>query len=171
MNTATIPAGLVRERCHRFTAVAVAAIATMLFTAFTAAILVRRTGPDWRPAPLPGILALTTAVILASSVTLEVARRRGGGRWLGVTATLGLAFLAGQVAAWLQLDAAGVLDRRNVHGAFLVTIAAVHAVHVLGGLSALVLARRNAAAFAAGSVFWHFVGIVWVWIYAMLGAF
>src|SRR6266851_3914243 len=49
---------------------------SMLFIGFTSAYIVRRTGIDWRPLPLPRLLWWNTAALLLSSVALEVARRR-----------------------------------------------------------------------------------------------
>src|SRR5947209_12862335 len=52
------------------------AASVMLFAAFTSAFFVRRgLSNDWRPTPMPRILWLNTAVLVASSVALEQARR------------------------------------------------------------------------------------------------
>src|SRR5437016_14193163 len=89
--------------------VAVAAI-TMSFAAFTSSLIIRQaSGNDWRHLALPGILYLNTVVLLASSLTVELARRKGISSlasmrsWLHLTFTLGAAFLAGQTFAWHQL--------------------------------------------------------------------
>jgi heme/copper-type cytochrome/quinol oxidase subunit 3 len=75
---------------------------------------------------LPSILYFNTLVLVASSVTLEIARRRvttfmGGlksqvespARWLYVTLFLGLLFVAGQYVAWLQLRSEGLYLATN----------------------------------------------------------
>ena len=99
----------------------------MTFAAFTSALIVRQGASlDWRHLTLPPVLYLNTLVLLASSVTLEIARRRvavfmGGGRtsdpnparWLYVTAFLGVVFVAGQYAAWLQLRSEGLISRHQ----------------------------------------------------------
>lgn len=79
---------------------------------------------SWRAVPVPPLLWLTTAVLVLSSLTMEIARRHifretdvmdewlGLGRpaarralpWLVATWLLGLVFLAGQWSAWLQLN-------------------------------------------------------------------
>ena len=52
------------------------AASTMLFAAFTSAMVVRRgLSDDWVSMPKPPILLVNTVVLLASSVALEVARR------------------------------------------------------------------------------------------------
>src|SRR5271155_4351104 len=85
---------------------------TMTFAAFTSALIVRQGGAvDWRHISLPPVLYLNTLVIIGSSFTLEIARRRiasfmeglrdkdhtgSPARWLYVTLFLGLLFVAGQ---------------------------------------------------------------------------
>src|SRR3989442_2571195 len=88
---------------------------TVLFAAFTSTFLVRRAEADWRAAPLPPILWLTTAIILGSSAALEQGRRHGrrGGitrlhAWLVPATRLGVAFLAGQLLASAQVGTAGI---------------------------------------------------------------
>src|SRR5438552_9441811 len=75
---------------------------TMTFLAFTSALVVRQgSALDWRHLALPRILYLNTLVLFASSVVLEVARRKVGAfmggrrsqitsptRWLVITLLL-----------------------------------------------------------------------------------
>ena len=157
-----------RERCNRLTVVVIMAMATMLFAAFAGAYLIRRTAADWQPVPLPGLLAITTAIIVLSSITMELAKRGSSPRWLGATIALALAFLAGQIVAWQQLGAAGYGDLRIIHGAFFVTLASVHAVHLLGGIAVLLRARKRPELIGLCAPYWHFVGIVWILLYTML---
>src|SRR6266403_331232 len=79
----------------------------MLFVALTSAYIVRSASSnDWQPIAMPKVLWLSTALILISSMTMEVSRRslkqqrdRDYGRWLIMTVALGLAFLATQLFA------------------------------------------------------------------------
>src|SRR5580693_5253823 len=92
---------------------------SMTFAAFTSALIVRQgSANDWRHITLPPVLYLNTLVIVASSFTLEIARRRVAAfmgsaqskddrdqagnpvRWLYLTLFLGLLFMAGQAFAW-----------------------------------------------------------------------
>ncbi len=164
--------------------VALAAI-TMSFAALTSALFVRQgSGLDWQHITLPPILYANTLVLLASSVTLEVARRRisryergienpvaGPMRWLVITLALGLLFVAGQYVAWLQLKAAGLYLSTNPNCSFFYVFTAVHALHVLGGLAGLVyvigklnrsILRRST--FAAAAQYWHFMDILWLYL-------
>jgi cytochrome c oxidase subunit 3 len=161
----------------------------MTFAAFTSALIVRQgSSLDWRHLTLPRVLYLNTLVLLASSVTLEISRRRiavfmGGPRtfdlnpslWLYVTLVLGLVFVAGQYAAWLQLRSEGLFLATNPASSFFYLLTAVHALHVLGGLGGLtyvirklhrvVLRRSTLDTF---SRYWHFMGILWVYLLLLL---
>jgi cytochrome c oxidase subunit 3 len=168
--------------------VVLAAIA-MTFAAFTSALIVRQgSSLDWRHLILPRVLYFNTLVLLASSVTLEIARRRiavfmGGPKtfslnpslWLDVTLVLGLVFVAGQYAAWLQLRSEGLYLATNPASSFFYLLTAVHALHVLGGLGGLtyvlrklhtvVLRRSTLDTF---SRYWHFMGILWVYLLLLI---
>ena len=111
---------------------------------------------DWHPVSLPPILFLNTAVLLLSSLTMEMARHNifreidvleewlGLGRpalartlpWVGATLLLGGLFLAGQWMAWTQLTAQGfAFDHGSTPASyFFYVITILHALHVLGGL-------------------------------------
>jgi cytochrome c oxidase subunit 3 len=91
---------------------------------------------------------------------------------------LALAFLAGQLAAWRQLDAAGYFLASNPANSFFYLITAVHGLHMLGGLAAL---GRTAGRMWNGqdaaklrlsvelcAIYWHFLLLVWLVLFALL---
>jgi cytochrome c oxidase subunit 3 len=162
---------------------------TMMFAAFSSALFVRKgSAPDWRTFTLPSILYLNTLLLLASSVTLEVSRRRiatfMGGRkgqvenpapWLYVTLLLGLLFVAGQYIAWLRLRAEGLYLATNPSSSFFYVLTATHALHVLGGLSGIVYVIRKLSSSAlmrstldATARYWHFMGGLWLYLLFLL---
>jgi len=168
--------------------VAIAAI-TMTFLAFTSALVVRQgASSDWRHLALPRILYFNTLVLLLSSGTLEIARRRFRSfiygaegqrvavlRALYATLGLGLLFIAGQYAAWLQLKAAGLYLATNPNSSFFYVFTAVHGLHVLGGLAGLayVIRKLNKSALRrstlnATSHYWHFMDVLWVYLLLVL---
>jgi cytochrome c oxidase subunit 3 len=146
-------------------AVALAPIA-MVFVAFTSAYIVRQgLGDDWRAMELPKILWINTLILVASSFTLELARRglarqsalaeipsvpgvapveATSAPWLPITLVLGLGFLAGQWMAWSQLARQGVFISSNPSNSFFYLLTGAHAVHLVGGVLALAYAATTA---------------------------
>lgn len=168
--------------------VVIASIA-MTFAAFTSALIVRQgSALDWRHLTLPPILYLNTVILLASSVSLEVARRRvrtfmSGRRdevsnpamWLYVTLGLGLLFVAGQYVAWLQLRSRGLFLATNPNSSFFYVLTAMHAIHVSGGLGGLVrvihrlkkmILRKTTL--DATAHYWHFMDVLWIYLLLLL---
>jgi len=159
-----------------------------MFAAFTSAFIVRKASQDWQTFTLPSILYFNTLLLIASSVTLEVARRRittfmGGlktqvqspARWLYITLFLGLLFVAGQYVAWTQLRAEGLYLATNPSSSFFYLLTATHALHVLGGLGGLIyiirklsksVLRRNQL--VATARYWHFMGALWLYLLLLL---
>lgn len=156
------------------------AATTMLFAGFLSAYVVRRgISNDWASMPKPAILLVNTAILLASTAALEVARRalRRGSRpafnvWWTLGTVLGVVFLAGQAMAWRELAAAGVLIATNPSSSFFYLLTAAHAIHLLGGLAALVYIDVEALRYRLGprkrthadiaAFFWHFLDGLWV---------
>jgi cytochrome c oxidase subunit 3 len=191
-------------------AVAVTPI-VMLFVSFTSAYIVRQGLPtldersgtyvrDWLTVSLPVVLLLVnTAVLLMSSISMELARRQVGARaalasiesipgvsvedrrafpWLGVTIALGIAFLAGQWMAWRELAARGFYVATSPSSSFVYLLTVTHAVHLAGGLLALLCAggmwalhKRPESRYIVvdtAAWYWHFMALLWIYIFALL---
>jgi cytochrome c oxidase subunit 3 len=143
----------------------------MLFIAMTSAYVVRRgLGTDWQAIRMPQVLWFNTAVLLASSLALEKARRAFATRWIGVTLLLGAVFLGGQVAAWRGLAAQGVFLGTNPHSSFFYLLTGLHGAHVLGGLAALawVLTSPRPRRLEAAAIYWHFMFGLWMYLLVLL---
>jgi len=161
---------------------------TMMFAAFTSALIVRKASQDWHTFTLPSILYFNTLLLIASSLTLEVSRRRvatlmGGlksqvenpARWLYITLSLGLLFVAGQYVAWSQLRAEGLYLATNPSSSFFYLLTVTHALHVLGGIGGLIYVVRKLSKSAlrrsqlvATTRYWHFMGILWLYLLLLL---
>lgn len=161
---------------------------TMLFVGFTSAFIARRGSPsgDWKPLALPAVLWLNTAALLASSATLEVARRRlrrwepGMLPWLAATGALGLLFVVGQLSAWRSLMARGFLLASSPHNSFFYILTGLHGVHLLGAFAwfAVVFWKAHGLRYTPGrdglglfATFWHFLGALWVYLFLLLFVF
>ena len=157
----------------------------MFFMALASSYIVRKgLGTDWQRTPLPRVLWFNTAILLASSGTIVAARKklRGGDRgaffsWWWVTTGLGVLFLAGQLIAWRQLAAAGMLLATNPSSSFFYLLTAAHGTHLIGGILALfyVILRpwkrsriSQATAAELTSIYWHFMDGLWIFLFALL---
>ncbi len=161
---------------------------SMTFLAFTSALVVRQgSANDWRHLALPAILYFNTVVLLASSFTLELARRQVGAfmagprtatkptRWLYITLSLGMLFVVGQYIAWLQLRSQGLYLATNPNSSFFYVLTAMHALHVSGGLVGLVrvIRRLNKSVLRkstldATATYWHFMDGLWMYLLLLL---
>jgi len=157
----------------------------MFFMALSSAFIVLRRGRElWVPVHLPRILWANTCVLLASSFTLESARKRlyladaSGFRkfWL-MTTVLGFLFVTGQLVAWRQLVAQGVYIASNQASSFFYIFTGAHAVHLLGGVGALLFVGFRKfekakislpAAAEITSYYWHFMDGLWIFLLALL---
>jgi len=177
------PRSLPDQRYYTGMMLGLAAI-LMLFAAFTSAYVVRKgLSDDWQATAFPGILWLNSMVLLASSFTLEKARRwrqvpaRFQGWWWATTG-LGMIFLIGQILAWQELVADGVYLNTNPSSSFFYLLTGTHAVHLLGGVMALLYLswrvwRRNsgglgATALGVTALYWHFMDGLWIYLFLLL---
>lgn len=152
---------------------------------------------DWRPLHLPySQLWTNTALLLLSSITLEFARRRMNREsefyvlgiqaprmkrdlpWLGITLLLAFGFLAGQTMVWSSLRSQGLFVRSNPSSSFFFVLTGTHAVHLAGGIIALLFAVWGAwvkhrfesrqLVVEVTSWYWHFMGVLWLYIFGLL---
>lgn len=171
------------QRYYSGVAIGIVAV-LMFFMALASAFLVRKGGADWVPVRIPALLWLNTMVLVTSSVTLEAARKRlaqadpGGFRkfWM-VTTVLGVIFLIGQVVAWRVLVGQGIYLASNPASSFFYIFTGAHAVHLVGGIGALLyVAKRNfrraqvtqSVAAEVTSYYWHFMDALWLFLLALL---
>ncbi|HYL86379.1 MAG TPA: cytochrome c oxidase subunit 3 [Candidatus Angelobacter sp.] len=157
----------------------------MFFMALASAFIVLRHGSAvWASIHLPRILLVNTAILIVSSFTLERARVRlsladtsGFRKLWSVTTALGLLFVAGQLVAWRQLVAQGVYIGSTQASSFFYIFTGAHAVHLLGGVAALLfVSLRNfeksqisvSTAAEITSYYWHFMDGLWLFLLALL---
>jgi cytochrome c oxidase subunit 3 len=161
------------------------AIIGCLFALLMSAYSMRTEMGEWRPAPIPKLLWLNTGALMLSSGALQWAqvaarRRKMDGVRAGLLAggVFAFAFLAGQLVAWRQLDAAGYYLTANPAAAFFYLITGVHGLHLLGGLVALgrttdkvwrgVAAGEARLSVELCAIYWHFLLLVWLGFFGLL---
>jgi cytochrome c oxidase subunit 3 len=200
-----------RLRRYRLGLMVGLAAVVMLFVSFTSAYVVRQGlgsydsvtqayVTDWKPLSLPmGLLILNTCLLLASSFTIEMARRSAfaeaaiapitelpgiakekdrGVPWLPITVVLGLGFLAGQLMAWRELERGGFYIASGPSSSFFYVLTGMHAIHLFGGVLALLYAlaavfrsralERRRIVVDVTAWYWHFMAILWLYIFALL---
>lgn len=155
---------------------------------------------NWVPISLPlETMLCNTLLLVLSSFTLEVARHRAaedvalspivsipGIRasdrhslpWLWTTIVLGIGFLGGQYYAWRQIMLWNVNLGTATSSGFFFVLTGVHAVHLLGGLFALLYASMTTVLHRPPETrriitdvtawYWHFMGALWIYIFALL---
>lgn len=157
----------------------------MFFSALASAFIVRRglapAGVE-PPLPLPlRLLTLNTGVLLAGSAALEFSNRglqKGDRtafrRWWYLASLLGLLFLGGQLFAWREMARAGFYLASIPDAGFFYMLSAAHALHLAGGIVALlVIAARASTGTCSSSVvrlaatYWHFLAVVWCCIWTL----
>jgi len=95
-----------------------------------------------------------------------------------LTVVLGLAFLVGQVLAWRQMEARGFFLSGNPSSSFFYLLTGMHALHLLGGVVALLYAsvtfwmkrppENRHIVIDVTAWYWHFMALLWLYIFALL---
>ena len=166
---------------HKFVMwVAIASI-LMMFAGLTSAYIVKSNQANWQDVTMPKIFWASTAVILISSLTMQVALRSFKQRemqryrlLLGLTFVLGIVFVVLQFFGFMQLWDQQVTLKGSGAGQFLYVIFGLHAVHVICGVIALMIMFAKAflgrtKLYSAVPVevmktYWHFVDILWIYL-------
>jgi cytochrome c oxidase subunit 3 len=172
-----------RKRIHptKFTLwVAIGSI-IMMFAGLTSAYIVKRSQPNWSTFEMPQIFWYSTGVILLSSLTMHLAlrefRQRNRVKYralLILTVLLGVLFVVMQWLGFSAIWKSGITFAGAGGGQFLYIIAGLHAVHVIGGLIALVIMffkavstksrNYNTVPVEVMSTYWHFVDALWIYL-------
>jgi cytochrome c oxidase subunit 3 len=161
----------------------------MFFAALTSGFIVYTGGTGHAmKVVLPSIFIYTTAAIILSSITMFLASKAARNMvqfdkqrlYLTITIILGVLFFVGQVYAWYILVAKmGVyFSNPNASQSFIYVFTGMHLIHILAGL--LLLANtlyrakattpqvKNLYNMQMSSIFWHFVDIIWIYLYVFL---
>lgn len=156
----------------------------MIFGSMTSAYIVRRAAGNWLEFEMPSAFTTSLIVILLSSITLHgsfLSFKNGKAKLYRIlllcTTLLGLAFVVLQYQGWLQMNEIGATFTANPSSSFIYVISGLHAAHVLGGIAALIVAMifayvlpykktlRRLNRFKLVVSYWHFVDILWIYLY------
>ncbi len=168
---------------HKFTLwVAIASI-LMMFAGLTSAFIVKSNLVGWRQIDMPKIFWASTASIVASSVTIQMSLRAFRQRdmrlyrsLLLITFCLGVAFVILQWFGFKELWYQHQITFKGSAGAgqFLYVIFGLHALHVIGGVIALLVLFIKAffgktkvyssVPTEVAATYWHFVDLLWIYL-------
>ena len=185
MNAVAIENKSTKIHPHKFTLWVGIGSILMMFAGLTSAYIVKRNQANWQTFDLPTAFLYSTAVIVLSSFTLMLAvssfKNRMMSRYrllMGVTLLLGSVFIVLQIIGFQQLWALGITLQGNVSYSFLYVIVGLHAVHVIGGVVALIVmclqafrsSIRNYSIIPVElmNTYWHFVDILWIYLLVFL---
>lgn len=161
----------------------------MFFAGLIGSYVVLRLGSRSWPDPGQildtGLLGFNTFVLITSSLTMAKALQaiQGGDQrklkiYLLLTILLGCAFLGIKLYDYNHLVHEGFTIRASLFGSCYYLLTGFHGLHVLGGVVALttllVLAARGAFSpekhgyIEYTGLYWHFVDIVWIILFAIL---
>lgn len=173
---------------HKFTMWVAMGSIVMMFAGLTSAYLVRKAQANWLVFNLPPVFWISTFVILISSLTMHLALTSFKARlmrryrlFITITAFLGALFAILQYSGFNYLYSHGVQVfgvGSNPAASFLGIIIGLHALHVLGGVLALFIIffraysskvkRYNITPVEVISTYWHFVDILWIYLFIFL---
>lgn len=157
----------------------------MMFAAFTSAYIVKKNQSSWLEFELPTLFRYSTAVILLSSVTIQLAVKAFKAREMGryrslvtVTTILGLLFIVMQGMAFQSLEVKNIAltgAKSNSAASFLFVITGLHMLHVLGGVIALLVIfirayrlkvkNYSSLPIELAATYWHFVDAIWIYLF------
>jgi len=153
----------------------------MMFGGLTSGYIVRRSQGNWETFSLPVTFYISTVVILLSSATLALASRSFRQRQMRLHRNMvTLTFVLGIVFTILQYIGFKELYHQmkwsnNVSFQYLIVIVLVHALHIVGGVFALLYlflktySRKVKTYSSTGieivSTYWHFVDILWIYLF------
>jgi cytochrome c oxidase subunit 3 len=160
----------------------------MMFAALTSGFIVYTEGNAERGIKvlLPTAFMYSSVIIVLSSLTAHMAYLSAKGLqlakqklYIGITILLGIAFFYSQYQAWQALfDSGAYFVNYNASQSFIYVFSGAHLIHVLVGLFFLIYALlgvfrnippvRNLFRMEIASIFWHFLDILWIYLYVFL---
>ena len=160
----------------------------MLFAAFTSGFIVYVGGrPHALGITLPSVFGYSTAVLVISSITLFLASKASKSLqferqrlFLWLTLFFGTAFLVLQIYGWyiLAYNMRVFFTNPNAAQSFIYVLTLCHLIHIIAGLLLLANTLRgsyknipqvkNLFGMEMSSIFWHFVDIIWIYLYVFL---
>lgn len=175
----------IRIHPHKFTLWVAMGSIVMMFAGLTSAYIVKKNQANWLEFSLPLVFWYSSAVIIASSVTIHLALKSFKAREMSqyrtlitLTALLGVVFMGLQTLGFYNLEARNIHltgPNSNAAPSFLLVITLLHMIHVLGGVIAILVIffrafnskfkNYSSVPIEIISTYWHFVDILWIYLF------
>jgi len=157
----------------------------MFFAGLTSAYVISMKRDDWVTFDLPDAFYMSTILIVLSSITLILSQRflKQDKRQISlvlviVTLILGIAFIWQQYLGFNELKNAGLYftgPGSTVSTSFIIGITLMHVLHLIAGVFVLFIVIYNhfkykykpndLLGFELGAIFWHFVDVLWIYLF------
>lgn len=158
---------------------------TMMFAGLTSAYVVSRKRSDWVSFDLPNAFYISTLLIILSSITFLLAKhfiKKNNRQFttfsLFSTLILGIGFVFFQFEGFNELFNAGLVfagEQSTVKSSFIYGITLAHMAHIFAGIIVLLVvlynqltnkySASNFLGLELGAIFWHFVDILWIYLF------
>ena len=160
----------------------------MTFAGLTSAYIVSKARPDWlKNFELPLSFSLSTAIIVLSSITIWIAKKNlkknnnsKSTNWLFITFVLGVFFIILQFVGFNSLISKGFFftgAQSTITTSFLYVLTVLHLAHLFAGMIVLSVViynnlkekyKKEKLGFELAVTFWHFLGILWLYLFVFL---
>ena len=160
---------------------------SMFFASLLSAFIVEKADVlNWNEFILPNYFVLSTGVIILSSLLLLFIRRKLRKQesvfsLVFTVLILGILFSYFQIKGWQQLTNQGIYltgEESNISGSFLYVVTLTHLLHLVGGLVGLCISTikskqnlysiNNYLGLELTSIYWHFLTVLWIILFAFL---
>jgi cytochrome c oxidase subunit 3 len=160
----------------------------MTFAGLTSAYIVSKSRPDWlKDFELPFAFVVSTVVIILSSISIYIAKKSVKNNevskttlWLLITFGLGIIFVISQFSGFNELIGLGYFftgAQSTITTSFLYVLTVLHLAHLFAGLIVLIVViinnyknkyKTEKLGFELAVTFWHFLGILWLYLFVFL---
>lgn len=188
----TIPLENTNDKMHpkKFNLLLMILGIVMLFAGLTSAYIVRRGDGNWFNFELPQLFLFSTIIVLLSSLSMIYAYRAAKQddisqvkTGLYLTILLGIGFCVSQYYGWMSMINEGLYlvnpkEGDKVSASFVYVISFTHLAHILAGIIFLIVVlrktfkyevhKKNTLLINMCNTYWHFVGLLWVYLYLFL---
>ncbi len=157
----------------------------MFFAGLTSAYVISMEREDWVSFDLPQAFYISTALIIGSSIAIYFSQffLKKGNRQTSliliiVTLALGIGFVIYQYIGFLELKNSGLYftgPESTVSTSFIIGITFMHVLHLIAGVIVLLVViynhlknkytPTNLLGFELGAIFWHFVDVLWIYLF------